>query len=115
MSLQEIERRQASRRPVPTPSGLCLFVADPNGKDRRIMGEIVDVGEGGVGIRTHYRLVKGTVVRIEGELHGPDYGISLRGRARVANVGKERLGAFRVGLQFLDIAYERASRRAAAG
>lgn len=106
------DRRKAPRKRIAVPPGLSLFVSDGDGSQRRVMGELVDVSEGGIGVMTHYRLKQGSIVRLEGRLRGPDYGLTLRGRARVAHTNSEP-GGFRSGLQFVEVAYSRAASDAA--
>ncbi len=73
------------------------------------MGKLVDVGDGGVGVETLTPLKQGSIVRVAAELHNTDFGLKVRGRARVAHSVGLPDGAYQDGLQFVEVAYARAS------
>ena len=73
------------------------------------MGKLVDIGAGGVGVETFAPLPEGSRVRVRGELRRAGFDLDLSGSARVSHSTEIFPGLFRAGLQFVEMAYARAS------
>jgi len=74
-----------------------------------LVGKLVDVSEGGVGVETFVPLTEGAVVGVSGDLHQKELGLRISGRVRVTYSTEIFPGLYRNGLQFVEVAYARAS------
>jgi hypothetical protein len=73
------------------------------------MGVVADVSECGIGVDAYVRLEPGSVVKVEADLRPADLPLQFAGRARVVHVTRARDGRYRIGLQFVKVAYARAA------
>lgn len=98
------DRRLSERQRLDKPQGLSITKGD-----REIAAQLVDVSEGGVGVDTFVGFDLGAVIHLKGELVRPGLGLRLNGYARVAHSSEIEPGRFRIGLEFVEVAYARAS------
>ncbi len=96
--------RKSKRRRLDILQGLTL-----SQRSRNVAATLVDVSDGGIGLDTFVRCEAGSTVRLEGELVREDLGPKLDGHARVAHSNEIEPGRYRVGLEFVEVAYARAS------
>ena len=98
------DRRLSARRRLDIPQGLSLTSGD-----REIAAQLVDVSDGGVGVEAFIGFETGEIVQLQGDLVRPDLGLRLNGHARVAHSNEIEPGRYRIGLEFVEVAYARAS------
>lgn len=102
-------RRRNNRRQVAEPQGLQIRVPSSSGPARMLVAKLVDVGEGGVGVETFVPLTEGSVLSVSGDLCRDEFNLRLSGRVRVTYSTEVFPGLYRNGLQFVEVAYARAS------
>jgi len=102
-------RRLNDRRSLEKPQGLQIRVPSSSGSARLLVGKLVDVGEGGVGVETFVPLPEGAVLGVSGDLQQEELNLRLSGRVRVTYSTELFPGLYRSGLQFVEVAYARAS------
>lgn len=73
------------------------------------MAELIDASEGGLGLATYAFISAGTIVELDGDLKSPDLALRVSGRARVKYAVALDRGRFRIGIEFIEAAYARAS------
>ena len=77
--------------------------------DRFVEGELLDMSDGGLGLKTAVALDPDSDVTVSADLHGEGSGLQIRGRARVAHCLSVDGNAFNIGLSFQEVKYERLS------
>ena len=78
-----------------------------DGKESKIVGLLWDFSEGGVGMDLPRALTIDEVVGMEGDLHSPDFAMTITARARVAYCRPVDRENYRVGFGFIEISYRR--------
>lgn len=106
-------RRQKERLAPDSKDTLRIRLPWYGGQRREALCIILDASAEGAGILMAESLANGTRVTIDGRvgLRGQQY--SLSGQAQVVNSRTEDRGLYRVGLQFLDVAWQRLDAEAA--
>jgi hypothetical protein len=79
------------------------------GRQETVAATLWDFGEGGLGMETGRSFSPGDEIQIAGELHGPDYSMRLKARARVAYSRAIDAECHRVGVAFVEVSYRRIS------
>ena len=101
-----VERRQHPRTQQYGAQQLTI-TRNLGGREDKITGTLWDFSEGGVGMDLPRALKIDEVVGIRGDLHSPDFAMTIRARARVAYCRRSDHESYRVGFGFVEISYRR--------
>ena len=104
-----IEKRRFPRTREYGSQQLEVAFLGEQGTHETITATLWDFGEGGLGMESPRSFSPGEEIQIDGELHGPDYSMRMKARARVAYSRAVDAEFFRVGVAFVEISYRRIS------
>jgi PilZ domain len=102
-----IEKRRFPRTREYGAQQLDVSFAAEQGQRETVTARLWDFGEGGLGMESPRSFHPGEEIQIAGELHGPDYSMRMRARARVAYSRAVDAEFFRVGVAFVEVSYRR--------
>ncbi len=102
-----MEKRRFPRTREYGPQQLDVSFLGPEGRRETTTATLWDFGEGGLGMDTPRSFAHGEEIQISGELHGPDYSMRMKARARVAYSRAVDAEFFRVGVAFIEVSYRR--------
>ena len=102
-----IEPEAGGRRKQPRSDRYISRGLKINSGGREVDAELVDMSNGGLGVKTMFPIPVASSVLLTGELHGGETGVEIEGRADVTHCtpGNER--PFRIGLNFEEVQYRR--------
>jgi hypothetical protein len=109
VSDEHIEKRRFPRTREYGPQELEVVFHDEEGRQETVTAALWDFGEGGLGLESPQSFSPGDEIQIAGELHGPDYSMRMKARARVAYCRAVDAESYRVGVAFVEISYRRIS------
>jgi PilZ domain len=102
-----IEKRRFPRTREYGAQQLEVSFLGPEGQQETTTATLWDFGEGGLGMESSQSFSSGEEIQITGELHGPDYSMRMKARARVAYSRAVDAEFFRVGVAFVEVSYRR--------
>jgi len=100
------DRHEHSRTQEYGPQQLTI-TRSQDGRKNKIVGTLWDFSEGGLGMDLPRALTIDEVVVIEGDLHSPDFAMTITARARVAYCRRADRENYRVGFGFVEVSYRR--------
>jgi hypothetical protein len=104
-----IEKRRFPRTREYGSQELEVVFHNEEGRQETVTVKLWDFGEGGLGMESPRSFAPGEEIQIVGELHGPDYSMRMKSRARVAYSRAVDAEFFRVGVAFVEVSYRRIS------
>ena len=102
-----IEKRRFPRTREYGSQQLEVVFLSEEGRPETATATLWDFGEGGLGMESPHPFAPGEEIEIAGELHGPDYSMRMKARARVAYSRAVDAEYFRIGVAFVEVSYRR--------
>ena len=114
LSAQEAlaEKRRHPRTRDYGPQQLSVTFTVEDGTQHTVPVILWDFSEGGMGMESPRAFSSGQLITITGELHGTDYSMAMRARARIAYCRHVDAEFYRVGVAFVEVTYHRLNTRA---
>ena len=106
LEMEPVDRRQHTRTQKYGSQQLTI-TRSQEGRNHAIVGTLWDFSEGGLGMDLPRALTIDEVVVIEGNLHSPDFAMTITARARVAYCRRADRESYRVGFGFVEVSYRR--------